>query len=247
MLRVHLSFGNVAHIVFDDAHAHERRRLTDRANAPLLFDDDFPDFLGTGDLVGFLLAECFAEQIEGANHFGIVRLFALGAIAGIPLGKRHTHVTLRRVNRQRMARKEIEHLGTVVRPGDDLLFVVRRLAKRQIAFGLFDVYVNADLFPVLLDHLADLGVRHERAADGDHFEAQASFAIGAEAETFAVLFVQAHLVEQVVGLLEVERSPFLVPLGAGAVDRVRRRSGRAGYAHAKPKRFVELIAVNAER
>ena len=89
--------------------------------------------------------------------------------------------------------------------------------------------------------------RHKRAADGEHLKAQTPLAIGAEAEPFAVFLVQAHLVEQVVGLFQIKRAPFLVPLGTRAVDRVRRRRARAGCADAKPERFVELIAVDAHR
>src|SRR4030095_13302134 len=51
VLGIHLPFGNVAHVVLDDAHAHERRRLADRPDAPRLLDDDLPDLLRVLDSI----------------------------------------------------------------------------------------------------------------------------------------------------------------------------------------------------
>jgi len=83
-------------------------------------------------------------------------------------------------------------------------------------------------------------------ADRDQFQAQASFAVGAQAVAVGVLLRQADLVEQLVGLLDVERRIFLVPFGTRAIDGIGRRRNRSGRSDAEPERFVELLPVDAE-
>ena len=83
---------------------------------------------------------------------------------------------------------------------------------------------------LLLDHFADRRIRNELTADRHQLETQASLPVGAQPIPFAVLLGQADLVEELVGLLQVERRVLLVPFGARAVDRVggwRYRSGCA--------------------
>src|SRR5664279_1350145 len=64
VLRVDLPLGHVAHVVLHDAHAHEGRRLTHRADAPGLLDNDLPDLLARLDPLFFLHAEGVAEEIH---------------------------------------------------------------------------------------------------------------------------------------------------------------------------------------
>ena len=47
--------GDVAELVADQAHAHQRGRLADRADVPLLVDDDLPDLLRRLDAILLLL------------------------------------------------------------------------------------------------------------------------------------------------------------------------------------------------
>ena len=180
------------------------------------------------DPVLFLHAEGVAEEVEGPDHFGVVGLLAGGAAGRIPLGEGHAHVAFGGVDGQRVAGEQEEHFRAVVGPGDHLVLAAVVAREREIALQLLDVEVDADLLPLLLDHLADLRIRNELTADRDHFEAQASLAVGAQPIPFGILLGQADLVEQLVGLLQIQDTPLLVPLGARAVDgfgRGRHRSG----------------------
>ena len=247
MLRVDLTFGNVAHVVLDQAHAHERRRLPDSADAPRLLDDDLPDLLCGPRPFLVLHAERAPEHVEGAQHFRVVRLLARRPVRRIPLRERHSHVGFRGVDRQCMPRKEEQHFGAVVGPGDDLILVAGVTRESKIALELLDVDVDADLLPLLLDHLPDCRVRHELRAHRHHLQAEPALAVDALAIAVAVFFGQADLVEQFVALLHVEHAPLLVPFGPRAVEGVGSRRNGAGATHAEPERFVELVAIDAER
>ena len=146
-----------------------------------------------------------------------------------------------------MAREQVDHFRAVVRPGDHLVLVAVVAGEGEIALQFLDVEVDADLFPLLLDHFADRRVRNELTADRDQLETQASLPVGAQPIPFAILLGQADLVEQLVGLLQVERRVFLVPFGARAVEGIGRRRYRSWGSHAEPEGFVELVAVDAER
>src|SRR5262249_54476764 len=105
--------------------------------------------------------------------------------------------------------------------------VVVVASKSEVALELLDIDVDADLLPLLLDHLAHGSERDERAPHRDHFEAQTSLAVRAQPIAVAVFLVKTEFVEQLVRLLEVVNGPLLVPLGPGTVDRVGRRRDRA--------------------
>src|SRR6202790_5582992 len=146
-----------------------------------------------------------------------------------------------------MAGEEVDHFRAVVRPGDHLVFVTVVAGESQIALQFLDIEVDADLLPLLLDHFADRRVWNELAADRDQLETKASLPVGPQAIPFAILLDQADLVEQLIGLLQVESRIFLVPFGARAIESIGRRRYRSNGSHAEPERFVELVAVAAER
>src|SRR4030095_2564891 len=97
-----------------------------------------------------------------------------------------------------------------------------------------------------LDHFADLRVRNELTADRNHFEAETTLAVGTQPIPVGILLVEPDLVEQVVGLLQIERPPFLVPFGAPAIDGVGRGSYRSRRSDAEPEGLVQLVTVDAE-
>src|SRR5919106_4503106 len=85
MLRDAVAGRDVAELVADQPHAHQRRRLTDRADAVLLVDQDLPDLLGGLDPLLGLLARGAAVQLEDLHHVRILGLAALLAVRGVPL------------------------------------------------------------------------------------------------------------------------------------------------------------------
>jgi hypothetical protein len=58
-----------------------------------------------------------------------------------------------------VAREQVDHLGAVVGPRDHLVLAVVVAGEGEVALELLDVEVDADLLPLLLDHLADGRVR----------------------------------------------------------------------------------------
>src|SRR6202795_4226839 len=76
--------GDVAELVADQAHAHQRGRLADRADVPLLVDHDLPDLLRDLEALLLLLAGGRAEQLERLQHVGIARLRPLRPVRGVP-------------------------------------------------------------------------------------------------------------------------------------------------------------------
>src|SRR5438270_151002 len=76
--------GDVAELVVDQPDAHQRRGLADRADVPLLVDDDLPDLLR--DLVALvrLLPRRRAEELEDLEHVRILRRGPLRAVRGVP-------------------------------------------------------------------------------------------------------------------------------------------------------------------
>src|SRR5918994_7397330 len=74
VLRDAVARRDVAELVADQAHAHQRRRLTDRADAVLLVDQDLPDPLGGLEPLVGLLAGSAPVQLEDLEHRRIVGL-----------------------------------------------------------------------------------------------------------------------------------------------------------------------------
>ena len=180
-----------------------------------LLGDDLPELLAGLDAVLFLHAERAAEEVERPQHLGIVRLLARLPFRRVPLREGDAHVRFGGVDGQRVAREQEQHLGAVVGPGDDLVLVVVVAREREVALELLDVDVDADLLPLLRDHLADL-VYGMNCPPTVRSRAHAALARPGAAGTRRRPSGQAHLVEQLVRLREVER-PLLVPLRAGAV------------------------------
>src|SRR5262245_32657550 len=76
---------DVAEAVADQAHAHQRRGLSDRPDSVLLVDHDLPDLLrGVDPLLG-LLARRRAVEVEDLEDLRIIRLLALRAARRVPL------------------------------------------------------------------------------------------------------------------------------------------------------------------
>src|SRR5437763_8722838 len=86
--------GDVAELVVDQAHAHQGRGLADRADVPLLVDDDLPDLLRDLEALLRLLAGGRAEELIDLEDVGIARLRALRAVRGVPDGEGRSHVGL---------------------------------------------------------------------------------------------------------------------------------------------------------
>src|SRR5205823_6512369 len=95
--------------------------------------------------------------------------------------------------------------------------------------------------------LPDPRQRDERARGGEGLEPQPALAVGPLAEALGVLLVETELVEQVVGLLDVEGSPLLPRVRPGAVRRAFVRRDVARLADAEPEGLVELVTVDTER
>ena len=247
VLHVDLPRRDVAHRVLDDADPHHRRRHADRADAEDVVDDDLPDLLGGLVALFLALAAGRSVEIERLEHRFFARRHAFFAVGHEPVGDQRAHHRLGRVDRQGMAREGVDQLRSVVRPHEDLVLVVAHAGHAQVALQLRDVELDADLLPLLGDGLGDAGEGHERAGDGKDLQAQPPAAVAAHAKAFAVLLGQTDLVEELVGLLDVERGPLGAPLFAGALRHVRGRRDAAGGADPEPEGLVELVAVDPHR
>jgi len=99
---------------------------------------------------------------------------------------------------------------------------------------------------VLGHHLGDPGPVYERRTHGRDRQNERAFAVGSLPDSIWPLD-QAEPVENVVGLLRIERRMQLARAGTSAEQRVLRRRGTTGLTLAKPEDFVELISVDAQR
>ena len=122
-----------------------------------------------------------------------------------------------------------------------LIFVKKRARSSSLTIRL-----DADLLPLLLDHLGDLRVGDEGPRRRLQLDAQPPLAVRPQPVALTVLLRQADLVQQLVGLLRVVRGPLLPPLGSRAVRRAVCRDDGAGDADPEPEGLVELVAVDAE-
>ncbi len=140
-----------------------------------------------------------------------------------------------------------EVLAAVVVPGAELLLVGGRALERQAALDFLHLQVDADLLPLLADHLGDLRVLHELPAERHDLDAQPALAVGAQPVALRVLLGQADLVQHLVGFLHVQRGPELPVLRPRVVLVGVHRDHRARRAGAQPERLVDLVTVDPER
>src|SRR5712692_1920152 len=156
---------DVAHVRLDDAHAVGRRPDADHTDDVHLFGRDLPDLLA--ELDPFLLghAEGLLPLLHQLLHPRL-RLLALRAGGVEPL-----HVVRPgggdggELEREHVLRAREEVLATVVVPGGELLLVRRGALQGEAPLDLLHGEVDADLLPLLADHLRDLRVLHELAAE----------------------------------------------------------------------------------
>ena len=199
---------------------------------------DLPDLLARFDL--FRLVQC-----RGALEYSSKACSISGSSGFSPclppeayhLAIRHTHVALDRstgrhgMGRGRSSRCRRSPTGGSAAP-------VGRACRCQVALHLLDVRLDADLLPLLRDHLGDLGVRNELPADRDHLEPQPLPLPSRRRKPFGVLLVQANLVQQLVGLLQVERRPLCATPAPGC--RSSRRPGAAEPGVPRPRQKVSF-------
>ena len=133
-----------------------------------------------------------------------------------------------------MAGEQIQQFGAAVVPDENVRFVVADAGERQVALQFAHVGLDADLLPLVGDHLGQFRVGQE-GLDGDDLDAQPFAVVGADPEAGAVLFGQADLVQQRVRLLDIERGPFLAPFRPGIL-RHALRPGPAIPACRRPAR-----------
>src|SRR5207244_2580570 len=102
-----------------------------------------------------------------------------------------------------VGREGEEVLAAVVVPGAELLLVGGRALDREAALDLLHLEVDADLLPLLADHLGDLRVLHELAAERHDLDAQPALAVTAKPIALGVLLREPDLVEHLVGLPDI--------------------------------------------
>src|SRR5690606_17128744 len=240
VLRDAVARRDVAELVAHQAHAHQRRRLPDRADAVLLVDQDPPDLARRFDALLRLLTGGAAEQLVDLEQVRILGLAALLAARGVPLGELRSHERLGRIDRDGMAREQVKQLGAAVVPDHDLVFVGLGAREGERALGILDVGLDADRAPVVGDLLAEPRPGQARLYRLD-LEAQPLAIVGAQPEALGILLVEADLVEQRVGLLGIVGRPLLPPPFAREVGQVLAGGGRAGGRDAEPEGFVQLV------
>src|SRR5262249_56193337 len=86
-----------------------------------------------------------------------------------------------------------EVLAAVVVPRAKLLLVGGRALEGQAALDLLHLEVDADLLPLLADHLRDLRVLHELAAERHDLDAEPALAVRPQAIALPVLLGEADL------------------------------------------------------
>src|SRR6185295_17204325 len=247
MLRYAGTGGHVFEPLVDHPRSHIGRRLADQADRPYLVDQQLPDLPGGPVALLQRLARGRAEHREALQQSLVGRLDADRAVARIPLRVGGAAEARLRIDRQHRYRVEIHALRAVVAPQHDLVLVVAYTRVEQAALEQPHVGEDADRFPLLHDHLGLLRPgRRERLRDVD-LQPQPFAVVGAHAETLGVALLQADRVEHRVRLGDVEHRPCVAPLLAGTFHDDVRGDRRAGYAEAEEERFVDLVAVNAER
>src|SRR5499427_251793 len=153
--------GDVAQVVLHDAHAHGGRALADHADDVDLLGGDPPDILAELDALLLGYPEGLLPLLHQLLHP------RLGLLALGPGGVEPLHVE--RPRGGDVGQHEGEHvdweseevLAPVVVPGGELLLVVGRALQGEAALHFLHLQVDADLLPLLANHLRDLGVLHE--------------------------------------------------------------------------------------
>src|SRR5215475_1141322 len=202
--------GDVAHVVLHHAYAHGGRALADHADDVDLFGRDLPDLLAELDSLLLGHAEGLLPLLHQLLHPGL-GLLALGAVGVEPL---HVERSRRgdggQLEREHVQGEGEEMLAPVVVPRGQLLLVGGRALEREASLDLLDLQIDPDLLPLLADHLGDLRVLHELAAERHHLDAEPPLAVAAQPVALGILLREADLVEHLVGLLQIERGPELL-------------------------------------
>src|SRR6266851_2804598 len=184
---------DVAHVRLHDAHAVGGGADADHTDDVHLFGRDLPDLLA--ELDPFLLghAEGLLPLLHQLLHPRL-RLLALRAGGVEPLDvERPGGGDRGELEGEDVERKREEVLAAVVVPRPELLLVRLRALEGQAALDLLHLEVDADLLPLLADHLRDLRVLHELAAERHDLDAQPALAVGAQAVALRVLLREADL------------------------------------------------------
>src|SRR6266850_1885373 len=148
---------------------------------------EMPDVLAELDALLLGHAEGLLPLFHQLLHLRL-RLLALRAAGVEPL-----HVVRPRAgHRSELVGEHVEGegeevLAAVVVPGGELLLVGGRALEGQAALDLLHLQVDADLLPLLADHLGDLRVLHELPAERHDLDPQPALAVGAQAVALRVL------------------------------------------------------------
>ena len=239
--------GDVPDVVLDDPDAHDGRREADRPDRVGLLGQDLPDLLDLLDPLGVFLAEparnrSSALSISGssgfipwapsdANHLPISGPMSTSAATGRAWAGRRTAAPSRRWPRARSGSR------------------CRRGAARQAPLLLDGVELDADLLPLLGDHLADLRERHERPADGRPSRSRRRWPLPSVRRRYpSESFLSSPILSSSsFACLTSRMAHFFRHSGPGLYGEASSGTSRAGRADAEPERLVELVAVDAER
>src|SRR6266496_2577839 len=198
-----------AHVVLDDTHTHGGRALADHADDVDLLGGDPPDVLAELDPLLLRHAERLLPLLHQLLHLRL-GLLALRAGGVEPLDvERPGRGDGGELEGEDVEREGGEVLATVVIPCRELLLVGGGPLESQAPLDFLYLKVDADLLPLLANHLGDLRILDELAAQRHDLDAQAALAVRAQAVALRILLGQADLVEHLVGLLDVERGPEL--------------------------------------
>src|SRR5438128_3186228 len=235
---------DVAHVVLDDPYAHGGRSHADHADDVDLLGRDPPDVLTELDPLLLGHAEGLPPLVHQLAHLRL-GLLALRARRVEPLDvQRPGGGDGGELEGEDVQRKREEVLAAVVVPGAELLLVGGGPLEGEAPLDFLHDQVDADLLPLLADHLGDLRELNELAAQGHDLDAQPALAVAAQPEALGVLLGQPDLVQHLVGLLHVERGPHLPVLRTRVVLVVVSRHHRARRPRAEPERLVDLVAVD---
>ena len=141
-----------------------------------------------------------------------------------------------------------EQVGAAVGVPDRALHLAigQPLDRNRVESTSLDGGIDADIAPVGCDHFADFGGQGANAQTGLFDQVGERLAILAQADALGILLIQAHLVQQLVGLIFVELRPggavfLLVILGGG------HRAQLAHAGRAEEQALVDLVAIDGHR
>ncbi len=128
-----------------------------------------------------------------------------------------------------MAREEVEDFRTVVGPDGDLLLVAAHAREVQAPLKFLHIALDANFLPLFFDHFGDLRVINEGPRRCRDFEPEPSLAVGAQPVAVGIFLTKPHLVQERIGLGEIQGGPLVAPLRPGAVGQALvRRHGAGG-------------------